>query len=64
MDLFRAALAVYTGPYRDIDATLLRTSDAKTSVLEAMEDLLEGMEFELGARLSRCLVGDAIGIRR
>lgn len=43
-----------------METVLLRTSDAKPYVIEAMEDLLEGMEFELGVRLNRCAAGGAL----
>jgi hypothetical protein len=59
--LFRASLAGYVGPHETIKTILLRTSDAKAHTIDALEDLLEGMEFELGVRLQHCAVGCALG---
>lgn len=56
----RAALVAYCGPNGSTKGVLLRQSDLKTNPAEAVANLLESMERELGSTLSQTALGETI----
>ncbi|KAF2105957.1 hypothetical protein BDV96DRAFT_655094 [Lophiotrema nucula] len=57
---YRAALVAYSGPKNDVDAFVLRKSHKKPKVIDAMKDLLDSMELELGQRLKQTPLGGTL----
>lgn len=61
MPSFKAVLTAYSGPGGNVQPINLRIGKSRRSRLEAMSNMLESMEIEMGVRLRESVLGGVIG---